>query len=244
MAENKNSFVLYTDYINTFEELSDEEAGKLMKHILRYVNDKKPVAEDRIIKIAFEPIKQQLKRDLIKYEGIKQKRSIIGKAGGIKSGEVRKIKSLEGEGNESNTTKNEANEANALIDEANEAVNVFDNVIVNVNDTVIKKQTKKIFNQKPVAVEITDLPDVKIGSAIQLLKITKQVDVSSKRVIGMWDIFKVQNLTGKKFYATVEDVHSHFINWIKTQNFSGSDPPNTSKVSALIATFNQQEGNK
>tara|TARA_R110000868_G_scaffold120421_3_gene319540 strand:- start:780 stop:1460 length:681 start_codon:yes stop_codon:yes gene_type:complete len=89
MAENKKSFVLYVDIIHTFEELTDEEAGKLIKHILKYVNDLNPIAEDKITKIAFEPIKQQLKRDLRKYETIIEKRSAAGK----KSAELRNNKS-------------------------------------------------------------------------------------------------------------------------------------------------------
>lgn len=75
MAKDKKSFLLYCDLIHTFEELSDEEAGKLVKHIFRYVNDKNPKSEDRLVKVAFEPIRQQLKRDLKKYEDIKQKNS-------------------------------------------------------------------------------------------------------------------------------------------------------------------------
>ena len=73
MATNKKSFLLYCDIIHTIEKLSDEQAGKLLKHILRYVNDQDPIAEDVLTEIAFEPIKQNLKRDLIKYEGIRLK---------------------------------------------------------------------------------------------------------------------------------------------------------------------------
>ena len=73
MAKEKNGFILYNDIVHTVEELSDEQAGKLFKHILRYVNDKNPITEDVLIKIAFEPIKQSLKRDLVKYENIRTK---------------------------------------------------------------------------------------------------------------------------------------------------------------------------
>lgn len=68
MAKDKKSFILYCDIIHTVEQLNDVDAGKLFKHILRYVNDLNPEADDIITKIAFEPIKQQLKRDLKKYE--------------------------------------------------------------------------------------------------------------------------------------------------------------------------------
>jgi len=68
MAENKKSVLLYCDIIHTVEELTDQEAGVLFKHYLRYVNDQNPTPPDRITAIAFEPIKQTLKRDLRKWE--------------------------------------------------------------------------------------------------------------------------------------------------------------------------------
>ena len=82
MAENKKSFVAYCDWQETFEELSDEEAGKLVKHLFNYVNDKNPETSDKLTKMCFIPIKQSLKRDLKKYETYKEKQSINGKKGG------------------------------------------------------------------------------------------------------------------------------------------------------------------
>ena len=79
MAENKKSVLLYCDIIHTVEGLSDDEAGKLFKHYLRYVNDLNPCAEDRLTALLFEPIKQNLKRDLKKWESIISKRSVAGK---------------------------------------------------------------------------------------------------------------------------------------------------------------------
>ena len=79
MAENKKGFMLYADQIHTVEKLSDVKAGKLFKHILKYVNDFDPVTDDIIVEIAFEPIKQQLKRDLKRYEAKKVQWSEAGK---------------------------------------------------------------------------------------------------------------------------------------------------------------------
>ena len=84
MAKDKKGFILYCDMQYTIEKLTDEQAGKLFKHILKYVNDEDPVCEDFLIEIAFEPIKQQLKRDLVKFEDTKLKRSEAGKAGANK----------------------------------------------------------------------------------------------------------------------------------------------------------------
>jgi uncharacterized phage protein (TIGR02220 family) len=79
MAENKKSFLLYVDLIHTVEKLPDEYAGKLFKHLLQYVNDQNPVTDDIVVNIAFEPIKQSLKRDLLRWDQTREKRSKAGK---------------------------------------------------------------------------------------------------------------------------------------------------------------------
>ena len=74
MAKDKKGFILYSDLIHTINKLSDEQAGKLFKHILEYVNDNNPES-DQFTEVVFEPIKQTLKRDLQKYEGICKRNS-------------------------------------------------------------------------------------------------------------------------------------------------------------------------
>ncbi len=81
MAENKKGFLLYCDLLHTVEKLNDEQAGKLFKHVLQYVNDLNPETEDILLQVCFEPIKQNLKRDLRKYESTCVKRSEAGKKG-------------------------------------------------------------------------------------------------------------------------------------------------------------------
>ena len=75
MAKDKNSFLIYCDIIHTVDKLDDLQAGKLFKHLLKYVNDLNPVADDIVTEIAFEPIRQSLKRDLQKYETIRERNS-------------------------------------------------------------------------------------------------------------------------------------------------------------------------
>lgn len=102
MAEDKRPFLLYTDLKFVVNKLTNEKAGELFKTILAYVNDENPVIEDMVIDLVFEPIRQSLKRDLVKYNATKEKRAAAGRQGGIKSGETR-----------SKTEQGEANEANA-----------------------------------------------------------------------------------------------------------------------------------
>jgi uncharacterized phage protein (TIGR02220 family) len=84
MAKDKKSFILYVDQKDLWNKLPDEIAGKLIKHIYSYVSDENPSSDDLIVEIAFEPIKQQLKRDLKLFEEKRVKRSEAGIAGANK----------------------------------------------------------------------------------------------------------------------------------------------------------------
>ncbi len=82
MAENKKSFLLYADLIHTVQKMPKDKAGDLFLTILRYVNDENPVVEDMVVDLVFEPIKQQLKRDLKKWEDYIEKQKRNGERGG------------------------------------------------------------------------------------------------------------------------------------------------------------------
>jgi hypothetical protein len=86
MAKDKTSFVLYSDSKSIIDLLSNEQAGLLLKTLFAYVNDENPIVDDSI-KLVFEMVKLQLKRDLKKWERTKEGRSIAGKA----SAEARKL---------------------------------------------------------------------------------------------------------------------------------------------------------
>jgi hypothetical protein len=78
MADGKKSFILYCDQRGIFNKLSDEQAGVLIKHIFAYVSDENPQA-DFVTELAFELIKQQLKRDLKTWEVKQEQRREAGK---------------------------------------------------------------------------------------------------------------------------------------------------------------------
>lgn len=84
MAEDKRGALIYADQLKTVELLPDDVAGRLFKIILRYINDENPVIDELIVKVAFEPIKQQFRRDLKKWEGSKEVKSQSGAIGNLK----------------------------------------------------------------------------------------------------------------------------------------------------------------
>ena len=127
MAKDKKSFILYVDQKDLWNKLPDEIAGKLIKHIYSYVSDENPKSEDLIIEIAFEPIKQQLKRDLKLFEEKRIKRSEAGLAGATK-----RWKEMPNDANEWQTIANDSKRINGIAKIAVN-VNVNDNDIYNID---------------------------------------------------------------------------------------------------------------
>lgn len=78
---DKNSFLIYLDYQEQFELLTDEQAGQLIKAIIKYEKTGEITNLDGMTKMAFSFIKQQLDRDSEKWKEEKQKRSEAGKKG-------------------------------------------------------------------------------------------------------------------------------------------------------------------
>ena len=119
MAEGKKSVLLYCDFLFTVEKMDDETAGKFFKHYLNYINDNDPITDNLVVDIAFESVKQNLKRDLKKWE----KRAEASRSNGSKGGRPKKPKKPTG-----------------LIENLDEPRKpVTDTVTVTVTDTVTGK---------------------------------------------------------------------------------------------------------
>jgi hypothetical protein len=121
--ENKKSFILYCDQKEIFSSLSDSDCKELLMAIFDFetidINSLSP-----IVKIAFLPIKNQLKRDSEKWEKEIKSRSDAGKKGMASRWH------------------------NKVITKHNSVIPVItkisDNVTVNVNDNVISKDCSEV----------------------------------------------------------------------------------------------------
>lgn len=160
MAEEKKSFLLYCDQRNIFEMLTDEQAGRLIKTIYSYVNDENPSVDELYLKLAFEPIKLQLKRDLKRWGSVKQERSKAGILGNLKrynedlynkvvNGDIE----LDEAQKVAKARKSSQSDTNVAVTD-NVTVTVTDNVNVNVNDTV--NDIDKVNNTKNSKKEFSD----------------------------------------------------------------------------------------
>lgn len=132
----KKSFILYTDIQATVQKLPDDKAGLLFKMILDHVNGQEPATDDLLLQIAFEPIKQQLNRNLENWDHMVKKRSEAGRKGGRPKSESGSEKA---NGFAEKQTK--AKKANAFQEKQTEAKKADnDNDNVNVNGTVTEIQ--------------------------------------------------------------------------------------------------------
>lgn len=213
--QGKRSFVLYADLKTTFDVLDDAQAGQLIKLIFDYVNDLEPEPTDPILKIAFAPIKQQLKRDLYNWKEKLAKRSQSGKIGGFKSGQSR-----------SKTKQNEANEANASKSkqtQANEAVNV--NVTVNVNEIQVQHQqhARELFSE---------------NGSLDLEKIQMQISGPARSDTGefkkLTEQFNAHLVTENKHHADYHEWKKHLRNWINTRPRGQPEVKKAGKTQNLI----------
>ena len=116
MAENKKSVLLYCDIIHTVKELSDEEAGVLFKHYLAYINDQNPTPKDKLTQIVFEPIKQNLKRDLEKWKDKSIKNKDIAIAGWEKRKNANACESIKENANDADKVKDKVKDKDIIED--------------------------------------------------------------------------------------------------------------------------------
>ena len=136
MAKEKKSFVLYNDQLELFNALSNEQAGELIKHIFQFINNNEIELNDPLLKIAFVPIKQQLIRDLEKYQNVVERNRLNGQKGG-RPNKPKKPNGLIGNPKEPKKPDNDNDNDN---DNGNELLNNSFGIFWNIYD----KKTDKI----------------------------------------------------------------------------------------------------
>ncbi len=153
MEKGKKSFIMYLDYKEQLEDLSDKELGTLIRAIFQYIEDDTEPSFKGKLNIAFKFIRSALDRDNQKWEDIKKKRSEAGKRHSGNQYTRDQIGTKNGTKLEQNGT-NGTNGTVSVNDSVN--VNVNDNVSVSVNDNVINNSTFALPTSTPTLTQISD----------------------------------------------------------------------------------------
>ena len=192
MAENKKSIIVYADWIDKFEELEDEEAGRLIKHFFRYVNDLNPEYPDRTTKLMFIDIKATLKRDLTKWEDKSPQRIEKARLAGLASAEARKLKK---ELNSTNELKAELNPTKSTV-----------SVSVSVSDTTTNNAVIKFED----AVKICLFDENWKEDVERVYKIDR-----NKIQHALTDFTNHCGTIGEKTDKSLKNFQKHFTNWVR-----------------------------
>lgn len=83
------------------------------------------------------------------------------------------------------------------------------------------------------------LNDVQIGAAIQYLSIGRQIKADPKLVNDLWKIFKIKELTGKKWYQNESAIYTHFMNNLRYEKIEAikgeaPKPRDDSKAKSIL----------
>ena len=148
----KNSFVLFKEQKEIVDKLSDEDAGKLFKAIFEYVDNGEVPKLTQLLDIVIIPFKQSIDRNSEKWEQIKEKRSLAGKA----SAEKRASKNKQNPTNPTNVnsvkqTSTNVNKSQQSSTDSTVSVSVSDSVSVSVSDSVsvsVNNKEKNIKKEK------------------------------------------------------------------------------------------------
>lgn len=153
----KNSFVLYTDYINQIELLDVEQRGVLFTAIMYYSSGAELPEMDAVTAMAFSFIKTQLDKDVERYNKTVESRREAGKKGG------RPPKEEKNNDNPENQTK--AKKANGFSENQTKAKkhdndNEYVNDNVNDNEIIRYQQIADMYNDTCVSFpRLTKLSD-------------------------------------------------------------------------------------
>lgn len=103
----KDNFLLKLSQIKVFNELSDEDAGKLIKGVFNYVNDGESQL-DGYLKVIFIPIKEEIDKNEEKYKKRCETNKNNGSRGGAPKGNknAKKTKTTENNRTVKKTTEN------------------------------------------------------------------------------------------------------------------------------------------
>jgi hypothetical protein len=100
------------------------------------------------------------------------------------------------------------------------------NTVFNKKEIEIENFVPTVSGLKPDASNLNlELPEITIGAAQQYFAFAKGLrDIPRETIIGLWQVFKIKEFTGRKYYPDIGNVFSHFINCLKYEKLEDIKP--------------------
>jgi len=181
------------------------------------------ISEDNILTAS------RVKRNLDKRKSISEIRSKAGKTGANAKQMLANAEQNQAKEIKEKEIKEKENKGNDIL------------IIEERGNNIRKQEDKKInnsFNTMPVPENFNGLPKNTKKAAAEIVYRMQAFKISDEDQDAMWEVFKIQNLTGHNWYANESKVYTHYINWIKKQKFenNGNKINNASDKSAGAAS--------
>lgn len=199
--------IFYKSHFDNIKDLSDEELGQIFRACM---TGETGVMSPHV-KMAYNFVNSQIKRDKTKYETIVEKRRAAGRKGGLAKG-----KSSNNQDNEE--IANQANANFAKQKQANQA-NESNNININSNNNINSNINSNIKNDTSIDVSInTATPSVDFlkekKSWIEMVAMNYGLDIQG---VHRWiDKFQLEVIDCKlKTHANNKDLASHFCDWLR-----------------------------
>lgn len=204
MAE-KNSFILYLEYADILQDTTDEQFGRLMRHLFAHASGA-DVCPEPDVAIAYRFIVNQMDRDAEKYDEKIEGRRRAGSVGGKKRAENAKNDQDSLLFSE-NSKQIQANQANATF-ASNFQANSSKSKQTQANPSKVKQSQANQADNETVTVNanvnanvsVTDSDNV--GSAQDALPVEKSVEKSVSRESVGFNVFDCQK-TGSSAIANM-----------------------------------------
>ena len=138
MDEGKKGFIMFLSFADIIQELTDEEAGRLLKAIMQHEGGEEvDLGNDRLLKVAYTAITSDIDRQDEKWEKTRYTRSEAGKLGGAPKGNKNASKNKQ---EQTETNKNKQNKQEQTKTNKNKQNKHEVEVEVEVEDEVEKKK--------------------------------------------------------------------------------------------------------
>lgn len=200
--EGKETVMIYRDWKEPVEQLTDEQAGILFKQLLQYVNDENPKnPSDKLVLVVWTMFRQVLKRDLVKWKN----RVVINRENGKKGGRPRKTEK----------PKKADKDKDKDIKEKDK-----------------KEKTDAVSKEESIMKSLDEYFSLVMGGNYQISvdRWFMQYKLNRKSFEGLFEQFKTVCLDQGKLHRSPDDMHKHFANFIRSMKSKGKVVPQKPKL--------------
>lgn len=215
-----DGIIFYKSHFDNIRDLSDSELGQIFRACMTGETG----AMSPHVRMAYNFVSSQIKRDEEKYIAITEKRRAAGRKGGIAKGKSYENQNNTKIANQANAIfdkqeiANQANESNNININSNSNNNNNNNTNSNNNINSNNDTSNDVSNNKEIVSVVTTSPSVDAlrEKSSWIENVAMNYRLTTQGVHGWLDNFEQEVINCKlKTHANQKDLASHFCDWLR-----------------------------